>query len=889
MWVLFALLGLLLGLQSGALAGAVLGGLIGYLLIRQGKLEARLKGVESHLVSMQMNASRISPAEPSQARRTAEPIEIAPSTEPGVETEAEVPSPTESAIPMTEPTLPASEPPGLPDVQGLFARLISGNFLAKLGMVLLFFGIASGLKLAIDHDFFPPWMRLLAAALAGLLAIWVGTAPAVGRDIHPNWLARLAPESEQARRGFGFALEGGGFGILYIATWFAMQQYGYLSPLVAFVLFSGLGLACLILATRQDSQSLAMLGLLGAFLAPLMVPSQGNHIVLFTYLVLLDTFILVTALRRSWHLLTAISLVFTVALSLGWAAHGYRPGLRTHVEIYLIALFLLYTASPVLAARTGPSPQQDWLSATLLFGPPTLAAVIQNTLYPGDTTVLTTSTVLAGLWFGLLGQLTRPSGDRLLYQAQTGMAAVFLLMAPYLAFSRNVANVFWALEGGGLVWYGMRAGRRLPAIVGVLLQLLTGLLLFHHFLQGSDGLPFRDSEFHAGLVLVVAALLSGYAVRDYPVIRRAFLAWALIWWFGIFDAEWRRFLDEATVRTSLLGLAAFTAAVLEWVGRRYTVPDLRAASALLLPAMALALAAAYFDAGHPLASGLWLFFPLALAVHLVVLYRQELDGLDWHTARRHAATYWLVVWALAWEVAWQLAERFPGLGTSFTEAMRALVLAGSLLLVLRSQIDWPFVQHRATYLNGGLALPVLISWFWLFSTATPLTGSWALPYFPLLNPLETAALVLIWSLYAHWQAAGRFGLQQGYPALFGLALLLWLSLVLARIVHHWAGVPYLLHALWHSALLQTLISLCWTGYALIGMVTASRRHVRPVWFAGLGLLLVVCAKLLVVDLANVSGLLRVLSLLGVGLLVLGAGYLAPIPPRRETDQATTMG
>ena len=97
-------------------------------------------------------------------------------------------------------------------------------------------------------------------------------------------------------------------------------------------------------------------------------------------------------------------------------------------------------------------------------------------------------------------------------------------------------------------------------------------------------------------------------------------------------------------------------------------------------------------------------------------------------------------------------------------------------------------------------------------------------------------------------------------------------------------MPYLPDHLWDSALLQALVSVAWTAFALAAMVLASRRHARMAWFGGLALLTVVGAKLLLVDLANVSGLLRVLSLLGIGLLVLGAGYLAPVPPKRAAGE-----
>jgi len=886
MWLLFAVIGFVLGESSSGLGGAVLGGLLGYALARLNRVEARLKVLEGKSASasaaaIEWNPATLTdpgpaPAAPATGIETTARARPAASIEPAVG--ADIPAQTEPAGTASAPPPRASAPPSPPWSSGLLARLLSGNILAKLGMVLLFFGIASALKLAVEHGMLPPHVRLLAAVVAGLACIWLGAAPASGRPFRPAWLFRFAPVAEQARTGFGFALEGGGFGILYIATWFALDQYGYIGPATAFLLFAGLGATSLALAVRQDSQSFALLGVLGGFLAPALVPSQGDHLVLFGYLVLLDAGILGASLYRAWRLLISVSFVATLLLGGVWADLNYHAGLRGDVEVLLVALFVLYTATPWLAARRGPPAQWGWQSALLLFAPATAAAVVQAALYAGDTGFLALSSLGAGLWYALLYRLTRPTGDALLGQAQAGLALTFLSLAPYLAYSQNVAGVFWALEGGGLVWYGIRSARTLPVLAGTLLQLLAGLLLVDLWLRGAAGLPFRDSLFHASLLLVAAGALSSYATRSEPGYHRPFLAWTLVWWFTVFHHELERSLGGTDTWVAMLALAAATSAVLEWAGRRLGLTDARAASLLILPAMALVLAAAYADAGHPLAQGLWLVFPLALAAHGYGLFRQEADGLAWFVAERHAAAYWLLAWAVAWE-AWWLATQFPALGPSVAEALRALALAAAVAVVLRGEPDWPFGRHRAGLLRAGLALPIVLAWLWLFASPIGVSGAWALPYVPLLNPLEGAALALVWALYRHWHAAGRFGTALGYPALFGLALLYWFSQALARSVHHWAGVPYLRETLWHSALLQALLSLGWTAAALVVMVLASRRLVRPAWFAGLGLLLVVCAKLVVVDLANVDGMLRVLSLIGVGLLVLGAGYLAPVPPR----------
>jgi uncharacterized membrane protein len=65
------------------------------------------------------------------------------------------------------------------------------------------------------------------------------------------------------------------------------------------------------------------------------------------------------------------------------------------------------------------------------------------------------------------------------------------------------------------------------------------------------------------------------------------------------------------------------------------------------------------------------------------------------------------------------------------------------------------------------------------------------------------------------------------------------------------------------------------------MVLATRIRRRAIWMTGAVLMVVVALKLFVIDLSHVSGIERIVSFIGVGLLMLVVGYLAPVPPRHK--------
>jgi uncharacterized membrane protein len=126
-------------------------------------------------------------------------------------------------------------------------------------------------------------------------------------------------------------------------------------------------------------------------------------------------------------------------------------------------------------------------------------------------------------------------------------------------------------------------------------------------------------------------------------------------------------------------------------------------------------------------------------------------------------------------------------------------------------------------------------------------------------------------------AARSRGLTQ---LLAGASLFALLTAMVMRTAHHWGGVPYRLDALLDSMLVQAGLSIVWTLIALPLMVLGNRRAQRELWLIGAALIAVVVAKLLFVELGNRGGLERIVSFIGVGVLLLVVGYFAPLPARK---------
>jgi uncharacterized membrane protein len=55
--------------------------------------------------------------------------------------------------------------------------------------------------------------------------------------------------------------------------------------------------------------------------------------------------------------------------------------------------------------------------------------------------------------------------------------------------------------------------------------------------------------------------------------------------------------------------------------------------------------------------------------------------------------------------------------------------------------------------------------------------------------------------------------------------------------------------------------------------------------SGAGLMIVVVLKLFLVDLGNTGTVARIISFLGVGVMLLVVGYFSPVPPRKSESPA----
>jgi uncharacterized membrane protein len=765
----------------------------------------------------------------------------------------------------------------------------TGNVPVKVGVVLSLFGVGFLVKEGVDRH----WLVLPVEIRLAFVAAFGAALLALG------WRLR------ETRRSYALSVQGGGIAILYLTSYSSFALFHVIPASAAFAILLVVTAAAGSLAVLQDARALAVLGIVGGFLAPVLVSTgAGNHVALFGYYAILNLAVLGIAWFKAWRELNVLGFAFTFGIGAFWGYNAYTPAHFATTEPFLILFALMYIAIPVLFATRVRPELRGFVDSTLVFGTPVVGFGLQSLLVGDIEHGLAISAVALAAVYAASATVMFKRGVselKVLAGAHAALALTFLTVAVPLALDARWTSVAWALQGAGMVAVGQRQRRRLPVAAGLALQLVSGIAYCLSPLSGAAR-PVLNGPL---LGAVVIALAGAFCARSFEPAtsdddgaraRGAFasstgalmlLVWASAWWLYAGVHEIQHFVPSPFAPASTLLFLSATTLLALAAAERFVWPRIvHLGLVLWLGALGAALST-FPTVSHPAQSLGWLAWTATFATMGCFLYaREQIYGSL--RGALHAVAYWLATAVVAWETHWQVARVAGGI---WPDAAALAIGAAIALITVRmlDRVEWPLAANRNVYLHGccggvlaALTLPTVALNALSPGDAAPL------PYIPLLNPLELASL-LVCVLWLRWLAE----LERSVPslgiaarhratlaALFGWSVL---TMTVARAVHHWAGVPFTLERLAASTDFQAALSIAWGTTGLAAMVSGTRYERRSVWLAGATLMGLVVVKLFLVDLGNTGTLERIVSFLGVGILLLVVGYLAPVPPRDRPD------
>ncbi len=892
--LLWALIGATM--PGGALVGLVVGALVAYLIWDGDALDRRLKRLEG--------AAWQTAASPEDAELVAEPTAVplplrAPEPrdlEPAPMPKAPSARQAAKAAAVEAPTPQAAKRTPLISMVDLEA-LLAGRLLAIVGGLALVIGGVFFMGLAFSRGWIGPEARSALGVVVGAVLYGIGA-----------WL--LLRPGNRTREILAHVLVAVGLAVISLGLFAATRLYGFVAPELG---VGGALLAAAIaagIAIRARSQLVAGFGLIAVLAAP---PVMGASASLLTIVFLGTALAGTTAicLYTSWRWLPLAAFLLAVP-----QLASYILGDPT-LAIALVAVVVFWVLNALSAAGEEvrrPSQRLSETSATLLVANAAFAVWAGFTLLSGTfepwrglyLVGVAAAHLAVGSFFLLRNGERHPFGMLVF-----GSGIASLTLAVPVQLGASWVPMAWAAEAVALAWvYAQRQHIYAGAVAVVLGTLSLGHLLLVEYAVGEvshgptvGAVPFLNAH---GAALAFVTLAAGVAIY---LLRR---------------------------RAERVGLAGVMAGVIAFV-----LPH-------ELRGVALVTAYAALVAGPLLAERRWLGIPLSVDLASMRGWRDVAVGSGERALYASAAIAGLIALRFVFRDHLPL-ERFAiGLDAFAPFAARpffddatlvgAIVVAAALLVGFGAgdrMFRWvgcvaaaimvaylvPFEVGPAwsivAWLGLGLALHVLATRWQMGGRLRPivtygfgiaavietllvvapldrlLVRSATFPEPAIFNSGMLAVAALTVALAARALLLPRDRDARIAGLLAGASGVYLLSIGTVDLFQANVGGSIAFEDLRKQA--QVALSVLWAVLGVVSFVIGLVRQSTTARLFGLGLLAIVTAKVFIVDLAALDVAYRVLSFVALGLLLLGAAYLAsrfqpdrtpgsgPMPPADPPD------
>ena len=849
------------------------------------RLEVRVIGLERAIAAFGVGTAPAPPPVAPVAAHIPTPPPPAPvqKTEPIVPPPVPPVAPAAGAVPSAPMRAPSSPPPRIG-----FEERFGTRWLVWVGGIALTLGGIFVVRYTIQEGLIGPGVRIMLGALLALILVAAG-----------EWTRRK--ENLSGLPGLPTAhipgiLTAAGTTVAYATVYAAYGLYNFLPPGVAFVL---MGLVALLTLTAAllHGPALAGLGVIGAYLAPLLVSTtQPDYWALYIYIAVVTAASFALARLRLWRWLALAAIV----LSAAWTLPGMTPGAVTAVGAHAfntLAGFALAAVFLVCGLLYGPDAKPGELDRVSVFALTIylLAAALLVLASRHDATALTVFVVLTIATVAVA------------WRAEAASGAV-----PVAAVLAMVVMAHWAVQEN-LDFLKWPAGPAAPAIAE----------------------PQRyDYGSHLTLAAAWAALfgVAGFFAQGRSVRALVPMLWSATSVFAplaMLIALYYRIanLDRSLPFAALaLLLAAIFALATENLLRREHRPGMGAASAFYatgaLAALALALTfalekgwltialalmapgAAWIAEKRPLPWLRSLAAIMAAVVTARVGWEPRIVGDDLGTA---PIFNWLlygygVPAASFWLAGWLLRRRRDDLPARTVDAAAILFTVLLVVLEIRHYVTGGDMYQTsaglteiALYVNAGLAMTIGLEYVRRRSgSIVHNVGACIVAALTLIAIIADLVYVADPDLARHPVGPAFINL-----ILLGYGIPTVLAITLALIARTTRPLPYRIAAaitamtlalfyltlevrrLFHGPILagptgdaeQYMYSTVWLLFGIVVLAVGFLLRSQPARLLALGVIAVTIAKVFIVDTASISGIFRALSMIGLGVVLLGIGWL----------------
>jgi uncharacterized membrane protein len=854
----------------------------------------RLEGRPTALEAAERGAARPTPPPAVLQSSLAAPEAPPPETRPPAP-----PPPIDAVQPETIPVAPpaaAPPAPASPPRQSLEERF-GTRWVVWVGGLALALGGVFLVRYSIEQGLVGPGVRVMLGAL--LAAALVGGGEWLRRQDNRAGIVGLPAAHIPS------ILTAAGTTVAYATVFAAYALYDFIGPAAAFGLLGVVALATLA-AALLHGPALAALGLVGADVTPLLVASDTpNYWALYIYVAVVTAAAFALARARLWRWLAVTAVAFGVFWTLPGIVDATAGTLAPHIFHVMVGFGLAAV----------------FIVAGLYYGP---AAT------PGRMDAISSGAVAAYLLAAALLVVARDHDP-------AALTAFAILTAATVAIAWRSDAAAAALPAGALLSALVVIAWAVEPEFGHLVASGPGSGLAAEPSQADIALHFGLGAFFAGLFGATGYLAQGrYARATIPVIWSATavlapLAILIALYYRIYGLE--RSLPFAGLA---LLLAAWFAVATEQLGKRSQRPGVAAAAALHAVGCAASLALTLTFA---LEKG-WLTVGLALMAPGIawVAQKRPLPMLRWIAAVAAVLVVARIAWeprivgadvgttpffnwllygygvpaASFWTAGYLLRRRADDVPSRMLDAAAILFTVLFAVLEIRHAMNGGDIYAARSGL-GELALQVAVG----------LAMAIGLERLRLRtrNVVHDTAALIIAAVTLGAIVIGLLGVENpwltGVPVggvflnliLVGYGLPAALAITLALMARHTRPTPYRAVAagvavllalayltlevmrLYHGPVLsdgiignpeQYTFSAVWLAFGVVLLMVGLIINSKPARLASAAVVLLTIAKVFLIDMADLAGIWRALSFIGLGLVLVGIGYLYQrllFPPR----------
>ncbi|MCR5498450.1 MAG: DUF2339 domain-containing protein [Paludibacteraceae bacterium] len=393
-----------------------------------------------------------------------------------------------------------------------YEQFIGENLFGKIGILIFVIGIGFFVKYAIDKNWINETMRtVLGFGIgAGLFAI--------GHKLREKY------------RTFSSLLVGGCFAVFFLTDVIAYHYYGLYTQPVAFTILLVTMLLMVTLSILYDRRELAIIALIGGFLAPFIVRgSDGNVAGLLTYILVLNIGMFALSMYKKWSELPIISFGATTIISILLIANV--SGHETTMVLFFSIFYLVFQLPIFQILRGQESGKMNTaLTSTILsnnityfsLGQFLLSQMDADQLYdwaihPSALLCIFTALVNLGIHIWM-----RKAGHKFLKEFTLALIIIFITLFVPIQFDGKVVFLTWAAEMVLSYWLFTHSKARSYEF-GALGLLLVTIICFVLCIMDTDyhSIPtrlFANQYFVSNIFTSIAYLAMALLMEKYKDI-----------------------------------------------------------------------------------------------------------------------------------------------------------------------------------------------------------------------------------------------------------------------------------------------------------------------------------------------------------------------------------